>query len=94
MGASLAGTQQPGVRAPAPGAGEGGHGKPRTGYKGAGSPPEGSPLLTNDLSAGLLVVLGVLAGLSGLLVTLTVLDPTTVRRPVPSQLAASTHEPS
>jgi hypothetical protein len=43
--------------------------------------------MTNDLSAGLLVVLAVLAGLAGLLVLLTALDPTNVRRKAPSRLA-------
>ena len=43
--------------------------------------------MTNDLSAGLLVVLAVLAGLAGLLVLLTALDPTNVRRQAPSRLA-------
>jgi len=36
--------------------------------------------MSNDLSVGLLTVAGVLAGLASLLVLLTVLDPTTVRR--------------
>jgi hypothetical protein len=36
--------------------------------------------MTNDLTTGLLVVLSILGGLAGLLVLLTVLDPTTDRR--------------
>lgn len=43
--------------------------------------------MTNDLSAGLLVVLAVLAGLAGLLVLLTALDPTNVRRKASPRLA-------
>ena len=36
--------------------------------------------MSNDLSVGLLTVVGVLAGLASLLVLLSALDPTSVRR--------------
>ena len=44
--------------------------------------------MTNDLSIGLLVVLGVLAGIGALLVLMARLDPTSVQRPAPTHRAA------
>jgi hypothetical protein len=44
--------------------------------------------MTNDLSVGLLVVLGVLAGIGTLLVVMSRLDPTSQQRPAPSHRAA------
>lgn len=41
--------------------------------------------MTTDLSAGLLVVLGILAGIAALLFVLTHLDPTNERRDLPGK---------
>ena len=43
--------------------------------------------MTNDLSVGLLVVLGVLAGIGALLVLMSRLDPTSQQRPAPAHRA-------
>jgi hypothetical protein len=45
--------------------------------------------MANDLTAGLLVVLGVLAGIAILLLVLTHLDPTNVRRELPRKATRS-----
>ena len=50
--------------------------------------------MTNDLTTSLLVVLSILGGLAGLLVLLTVLDPTTVRRPATSSARTVADEPA
>ena len=47
------------------------------------SPENGTPKMANDLSVGLLTVIGVLGGLASLLVLLSALDPTNVVRTPP-----------
>jgi hypothetical protein len=44
--------------------------------------------MTNDLSVGLLVVLGVLAGIGALLALMTMLEPGAQPRPAPAHRAA------
>ena len=50
--------------------------------------------MTNDLTTSLLVVLSILGGLAGLLVLLTMLDPTTVRRPATTSARTVADEPA
>ena len=53
---------------------------PGPGYGLAHAPTGRSPMMTNDLSQGLLTVLGVLAGLATLLFLVAALDPKNVGR--------------
>ena len=51
-------------------------------------PPAKVDPMTNDLSVGLLVVLGVLAGIGALLALMTMLEPGAQPRPAPAHRAA------
>ena len=60
------------------------HGGRPAGYGTTLHPREnGTPKMANDLSVGLLTVVGVLGGLASLLVLLSALDPTNVVRTPP-----------
>ena len=56
------------------------HGLPEVGYEADSSTREMGWTMTNDLSYGLLTVIGVLGGIATLLILVTALDPTNVRR--------------
>ena len=58
------------------------------GYRTESASPVKVGPMTNDLSVGLLVVLGVLAGIGALLVLMSRLAPTSAPRPAPTHRAA------